>query len=82
MKYVLKSVDNVPPGGWRWRCPTHGVTVNADFFPELLRKVTNYQRANKMEVADDPIAWLQDATCRQNEWGPETCRPVADKNDL
>lgn len=78
MRYVLNSLELVPPGGWRWKCPTHGVVFKADFFPELLEKVTGYQRANRMELPENPAAWLQNQVCRQGGWGPETCRLLED----
>lgn len=67
----------MPPGGWRWKCPLHGVAFKAEFFPELLEKVVGYLEANKMQVPLDPSGWLQNAMCAQNRWGPETCRPVS-----
>lgn len=76
MRYVLNSIETVPPGGWRWKCPTHGIVFRADFFPQLLEKVVSYLHANKMKLPENPAAWLQDATCTQNRWGPETCRTV------
>ena len=76
MRYVLNSLELVPPGGWRWHCKTHDVLLKADFFPELLEKVAGYQRANRMELPENPAAWLQDQICRQRAYGPETCRPV------
>ena len=78
MKFVMNSLDLVPPGGWRWKCPIHGTAFQADIFIELLIKVTGYLRANRMELPKDPVAWLQDSICRQHKWGPETCRSVGD----
>ena len=66
----------IPPGGWRWTCERHGIKFKADFYPELLAKVMNYLKANKMEVQGSPDAWLQDCMCNQNHWGPETCREI------
>jgi hypothetical protein len=76
MRYVLNSLETVPPGGWRWQCPIHGTRFKADYFPELLEKVVGYRSANKMELPQNPAAWLQDEICRQHGWGPETCRLV------
>jgi len=45
------------------------------FYPELLEKVLGYLRANRLEIPEDPSAWLQDEMCNQNAWGEETCRP-------
>lgn len=78
MRYVLNSLEKVPPGGWRWQCPIHGTRFKADFFPELLGKVTGYLSANKMEMPRDLVEWLQNELCCQHGWGSETCRLVED----
>ena len=75
-KYMLNSLGVVPPGGWRWKCPLHGTEFKAENFPQLWEKVGGYLKANRMEMPEDPVVWLQDATCRQNDWGPETCYTV------
>lgn len=73
---LLNDLMLVPPGGWRWTCEQHNVTFRADFFPELLEKVTAYLVANKMVVPDNPSAWLQSQLCSQQNWGSETCHEV------
>lgn len=78
MKFVLNSLQVVPPGGWRWKCSKFGTKFEAKFFPELLEKVIGYKRANRMALPENPAEWLQDELCRQHGWGPETCRSVED----
>lgn len=66
----------MPPGGWRWKCPVHGVVFKADVFPELLAKVFVYKKANKLGIPGDMAAGLQDDMCRQNGWDASVYRVV------
>lgn len=54
----------------------HDITLKAGAFTELLFKVNSYLKANGIVVQGDRVAWLQDAMCRQNGWGKETCTEV------
>lgn len=72
----MNSLNVTPPGGWRWKCPIHGVSLKADFFDDLLVKVIGYLRANKLTLHEDMVAGLQDDMCKQNGWGEPVCRQV------
>jgi hypothetical protein len=74
--FKLNSLDLDPPGGWRWHCDVHDLTLRASTFTDLLFKVNSYLRANGIVVDGDRVAWLQDAMCRQHGWGKETCTEV------
>ena len=81
MRFALNDLGVVPPEGWRWKCPAHGVRFREKFFPDLLKVVMGYLSANKMPLPVNPEAWLQNKLCVQNGWGPSTCRLVAGGDD-
>jgi len=66
--FKLISTDLIPPGGWRWTCKVHNITLEAKFFNELLFKVNGYLKANDIFVPGDHVTWLLNELREQNGW--------------
>jgi hypothetical protein len=76
---VLRDIDK-PPGGWRYTVPETGVTITADWYHTLIRRVTAHYDANGLPRDEDFDAIVEDGACRETpgaRCGRKPPKPVA-----
>ncbi len=72
MNTVHRDIEK-PPGGWKYTVPETGVTVKADFFSMLYKRVVAHREANRLPVPDDYYEFLEDAACAETNPGAGWC---------
>lgn len=68
----LKTLNTVPPGGWRYLQPGTNVWFRERSWDVIVKKITTHREYKGIDVGDVPRD-IQDQICMS--LGPEHCRP-------
>lgn len=74
--FEIPNVRDAPHGRWRYTHPISGHIFDHYDYSTIEREVIAHNKGNGYEMPPDWREVFQDAMCKENKWGKETCRRI------